>query len=183
MSNYKEWLYPAQKEIEKQLPTDSRCAVQRIGKDFAFESYIVQEGDKMYVKAFLILKVDYADGYKINSFIDESTFNMVASDLEKTKQLKRPNIIELTPTNGRKSFGGKCKVYQYSDGDKTVYSELISYNTIIAMYNHSTKEVTFVCEEDHLSNITLTHVRAFLEFFGKEKMTKQEIISKLLTKA
>lgn len=80
----------------------------------------------------------------------------------------------LVPVNGRKSFGSKCHVNEYTNADGDHYSDLISYETRVASYNHDTKEMSvYSCE----SNITASHINAFLEYYGFETCTKQQILN------
>lgn len=44
------------------------------------------------------------------------------------KVARRGRIVELTPRNGRKSFGGKAHVYELGD-----QSFLVSYQTIVSI--------------------------------------------------
>lgn len=78
----------------------------------------------------------------------------------------------IEPTNGRKSFGKKCHVNEYTT-DGTTYSDLISYGTRAAYYNHNTNEVTV---NGWYSATMATHINAFLEFYGFEPMTKSEML-------
>lgn len=78
----------------------------------------------------------------------------------------------LNPTNGRKSFGHKCHVNQYTTDDGTTYSDLISYGKRVAHYNHNEN---FVSVYGWFSLTTGTHINAFLDFYGYEPMTKQEM--------
>lgn len=80
--------------------------------------------------------------------------------------------FELTPTNGRKSFNGKCRVEQ-SGGIST----LLSYNTKVAQYNHSENVISLSNNPKHFSNTTCTHINAFIELYGFDKMTKKEMLN------
>lgn len=77
------------------------------------------------------------------------------------------NIFELTPTNGRKSFGGKAIVREAFE-----VSTLFSYGTEVAQYNHQTNEMKV---DGYFSATTGTHINAFLEFYGFDKCTKKEL--------
>jgi len=68
------------------------------------------------------------------------------------------NIFELTPTNGRKSFNGKCKVIVENNK-----AELLSYDTIVAEINLETKEYK---QNGNYSQTTNTHINAFKQFYG-----------------
>jgi hypothetical protein len=69
-------------------------------------------------------------------------------------------LVELKPTNGRKSFYGKANVY--IDGDVVT---LYSYNTEIAQYNQATKEYKLIYS-NKLSNTTATHLKSFKQTFN-----------------
>ena len=77
-------------------------------------------------------------------------------------------IIDLTPINGRKSFNGKCRIIEENG-----VSQLESYNTIVAEYNHRTNDVKVY---NYYSATTLTHINAFLHYYGFDTCTKQELI-------
>lgn len=79
-----------------------------------------------------------------------------------------PKTFKLTPINGRKSFGWKCKVIK-----DWMNSILISYDTTVASYNHETNEI------EHnwwYSSTTANHINAFYVYYGFDPMTKQEMI-------
>ena len=80
--------------------------------------------------------------------------------------------FQITPTNGRKGFGGKCIVTETPEGHKYLNSYYIRVATIT---NEGT--LIFTKDENHLSNTTLTHINTFLEFYGFPKMTKKEILN------
>lgn len=79
----------------------------------------------------------------------------------------------LQPVNNRKSFGNNCHVNEYTNSDGEHYSDLISYGIRVADYNHNTNEIRVL---GWFSATTATHINAFLQFYGFDKMTKQEII-------
>jgi len=93
----------------------------------------------------------------------------------KTKPERTGNKImktfQLIPTNGRKSFGGKCVVIE-TEGHKY----LDSYNTRVATITN-VGTLVLTRDENHLSNTTLVHINTFLEFYGFPKMTKKEILN------
>ena len=68
-------------------------------------------------------------------------------------------VVELTPTNGRKSFGGKAKVIITDDK-----YELLSYTTIVASQDRKTGEYKQLFEKN--SSTTNTHIKAFKQFLG-----------------
>jgi len=76
-------------------------------------------------------------------------------------------IFELTPTNGRQSFGGKCRVEQ--DGD---ISYLYSYDTKVAHYYHTENKMVV---NGYYSATTATHINAFLAYYGFDTCTKKEL--------
>lgn len=69
-------------------------------------------------------------------------------------------VFELTPTNGRKSFGGKAKVI--IDNGK---AQLLSYTTIVAEFNTQTNEFKQVLQ-GKLSNTTSSHLKAFKNYYS-----------------
>ena len=73
----------------------------------------------------------------------------------------------LNPVNGRKSFGGKAKVIQQDN-----ISTLLSYDTEVATYNHSTNEMAV---NGYYSSTTLTHINSFLAYYGFDTCTKQQL--------
>lgn len=83
----------------------------------------------------------------------------------------------LIPTNGRKSFGKKCHVNQYEVEGET-HSDLISYGKRVAYYNHTENYITV---HGWFSATTAIHINTFLEFYGFDKMTKDEMNAKKQT--
>jgi hypothetical protein len=69
-------------------------------------------------------------------------------------------ILELKPTNGRKSFGHKANVF--INGDVVT---LYSYNTEIAQYNQATKEYKLIYSSK-ISQTTATHIKSFKQTFN-----------------
>lgn len=67
--------------------------------------------------------------------------------------------FELIPTNGRKSFNGKCRVIEQGG---TV--QLLSYDTIVGEINLETREYIQLWEGK--SRTTSSHIKAFKEFYG-----------------
>jgi hypothetical protein len=80
--------------------------------------------------------------------------------------------FELKTINGRKSFYGKCRVVR-----TTNISTLLSYETEVAEYYHKTNEMKITKDKNLLTKTTLTHIRAFLEFYGFDPMTKKQILN------
>ena len=66
--------------------------------------------------------------------------------------------IELKPTNGRKSFYGKCEAIQHDNGD----IELRSYNTIVARIRNGKFERLW----SGYSATTMNHINSFIDYFG-----------------
>lgn len=68
----------------------------------------------------------------------------------------------LKPINGRNSFNNKCYVREY-ESDGIHYSDLISYTTRVASYNHTNNVMSvYSCQ----SLTTATHIKAFLYYYG-----------------
>ena len=65
--------------------------------------------------------------------------------------------FELTPANGRKSFGGKARVLVENNKAK-----LVSYDTIVAEYDLKSKK--FVINGEY-SKTTNTHIKSFKSFY------------------
>lgn len=76
-------------------------------------------------------------------------------------------VVELVPTNGRKSFGSKAKMITVDD-----VTTLISYETEVASYNHKTNVMTV---NGYYSPTTASHINAFLEYFGFDQCTKKQL--------
>lgn len=68
-------------------------------------------------------------------------------------------VMELVPTNGRKSFYGKCKVRFEDDGSQT----LLSYGTEIMRRNPDGSYVRFPwrCGEKEWTATTGVHIKTF----------------------
>lgn len=75
--------------------------------------------------------------------------------------------FQLTPVNGRKSFGGKCRVE--IDGN---IAYLYSYNIKVAHYNMETNKMVL---NGYHSATTSTHQNAFLQYYGFDVCTKKQI--------
>jgi len=73
--------------------------------------------------------------------------------------------------DSRKSFGGKAVLIH---NDELTITELKSYNTIVAHYVHVTNEVVVY---GYYSSTTARHINEFLQFYGFDKMSKQEMIA------
>ena len=78
--------------------------------------------------------------------------------------------FKLLPIDGRKTLPNQ-HVNQYTvDGEE--WSDLISYTTRVAAYNHTTNEMSvYTCP----SNTTARHINAFLDFYGFETQTKKQL--------
>lgn len=68
-------------------------------------------------------------------------------------------IFELVPVDGRKSFGGKCRVYEQLNGDAV----LMSYNTEVAKITSGGEFVRLWWGH---SQTTSRHIKAFKAFYG-----------------
>lgn len=78
--------------------------------------------------------------------------------------------FKLLPIDGRKTLTNH-HVNQYeSDGEE--WSDLISYTTRVAAYNHTHNYVSIYNFE---SATTRRHINAFLDFYGFETMTKKQM--------
>jgi len=65
-------------------------------------------------------------------------------------------------------------VNEYTNSDGDHYSDLISYTTRVASYNHKTNEMSvYNCQ----SQTTIKHINSFLEFYGFDRYTKKELIN------
>ena len=62
-------------------------------------------------------------------------------------------------------------VNQYVDGNGPTISDLLSYSTNVARYNHTTNEMKVF---GWFSRTTAKHINSFLEFYGFNKCTKQQ---------
>lgn len=78
--------------------------------------------------------------------------------------------FELAPSDGRKSFYGKCVVTEELINGEVV-SKLTSYETVVASYNHTTNEITI---NGWYSNTTQSHINAFLSYYGFDEMNKSD---------
>ena len=66
----------------------------------------------------------------------------------------------------------KCHVNEYTNSDGDHYSDLVSYESRVASYNHNTNEMSvYSC----VSTTTARHINAFLEYYGFEKCTKKQL--------
>lgn len=68
----------------------------------------------------------------------------------------------------------KAHVNEYTNEGGEHYSDLISYETRVASYNHNTNKISIY---GWYSNTTTKHVNDFLEFYGFDKLTKKEMIN------
>lgn len=75
--------------------------------------------------------------------------------------------FELTPIDGRKSFYGKARVI-----DDGKIAKLLSYDTIVAEYNRTTKEMKINGE---YSDTTRRHINAFLSYYGFDTVNKKQL--------
>lgn len=65
-------------------------------------------------------------------------------------------------------------VNEYTNSDNDHYSDLISFTTRVASYNHLTNEMQVF---GWYSDTTLKHINDFLVFYGFDKCTKKELIT------
>ena len=65
-------------------------------------------------------------------------------------------------------------VNEYTNSEGDHYSDLISYTTRVASYNHDTNEISIYNTQ---SQTTRSHINDFLEFYGFDRQTKQQMIS------
>ena len=75
--------------------------------------------------------------------------------------------FELKPNDNRKSFYGKAKVVT----DNGI-SDLISYTTKVASYNHFTNKMSVF---GWFSNTTAKHINSLLNFHGFKTCNKKEL--------
>ena len=68
-------------------------------------------------------------------------------------------VFELTPTNGRKSFGGKAKVIVENN-----VAKCLSYETIVAEYD--IENSIFSLNGIMFSKTTNSHINAFKDYYG-----------------
>ena len=66
--------------------------------------------------------------------------------------------FQLTPNDGRKSFYGKAKVYEYNDN----LIVLKSYNTEVCRIDHG----EFIRMWSGYSATTMRHINAFIDLYG-----------------
>lgn len=79
--------------------------------------------------------------------------------------------FKLMPIDGLKSMNNH-HVNEYTNSDGDHYSDLISYTTRVASYNHTTNEISvYNCQ----SNTTLRHIKAFFDFYGFDVPTKKQV--------
>jgi hypothetical protein len=69
------------------------------------------------------------------------------------------NIFQLIPTNGRKSFNGKCKVVVANNK-----AELLSYDTIVASIDLETRHYEQIWEGNTAT--TNNHIKEFKQFYS-----------------
>ena len=81
--------------------------------------------------------------------------------------------FNLSPIDGRKTMA-KQHVNIYDVNGQTI-SDLISYTSKVASYNHATNEIEVFNVPNVLSKTTLRHIKAFFDFYGFDVPTKQEL--------
>lgn len=67
--------------------------------------------------------------------------------------------FELEPIDNRKSFYGKCRVFELEDGSKI----LRSYDTYVCKID---PDKTFHKTWNEYSSTTMRHINAFLDYYG-----------------
>ena len=65
-------------------------------------------------------------------------------------------------------------VNEYTNNEGDHYSDLVSYETRVASYNHNTNEMSVY---GWFSSTTAKHINDFLEFYGFDKCTKQQMLN------
>jgi len=73
----------------------------------------------------------------------------------------------LAPSDGRKSFYGKCYIIKNNK-----FIILTSYTTEVAQYDTENNKLII---RGYYSQTTARHINAFLQYIGREQMTKKEI--------
>jgi len=76
-------------------------------------------------------------------------------------------ITNLIPTGNQKSFYGKAKIES-----KNGITFLISYDTIVAFYDHDTNQMTV---KGYYSQTTAKHINSFLQLFGFDACNKKQL--------
>ena len=64
-------------------------------------------------------------------------------------------------------------VNEYVNQEGDHYSDLISYTTRVASYNHWTNEMSVY---GYFSATTMKHINDFLEYYGFDRCSKKELI-------
>ena len=67
-------------------------------------------------------------------------------------------------------------VNEYTNSEGDHYSDLISYTTRVASYNHATNEISIYNAQ---SQTTISHINDFLEFYGFDRQTKQQLLNQI----
>lgn len=79
--------------------------------------------------------------------------------------------FKLTPIDGRKTLNNH-HVNQYTNDGGETYSDLISYTTRVASYNHKDNTMSvYICP----TKSTARHINAFLDFYGFDTCTINEL--------
>lgn len=81
--------------------------------------------------------------------------------------------FKLIHIDGRKTLNN-CHVNQYKTDDGEHWSDLISYTTRVASYNHTTNEISIYNAQ---SRTTTRHINAFLHFYGFDTMSQKQMLS------
>ena len=87
--------------------------------------------------------------------------------MKKIETFTSEMVLDLLPTNGRKSFYGKAQVFMTTNGAKI----LKSYNTLIAMITNE-NSVFRLCNEEACTATTNNHIKSFCGLNKKEFLLK-----------
>lgn len=84
--------------------------------------------------------------------------------------MKHTQTFKLMPIDGRKTLTNHHVNKYECDGE--TFSDLISYTTRVASYNHTTNEMSvYTCP----TSTTARHINAFLDFYGFDTCTINEL--------
>ena len=89
-------------------------------------------------------------------------------------KMRQELVFKLNAINGRKRLNPSHHVNEYTNRDGEHYSDLVSYTTRVASYNHNTNEMSvYSCQ----SATTATHINSFLDHYGFDTCTKSKLQS------
>ena len=84
--------------------------------------------------------------------------------------MKNHRTFKLQPVDGLKTLNNHhVNMYEV---DGVTYSDLISHETRVAVYNHDTKEMSV---NGYYSRTTARHINSFLDYYGFDTCTKSQI--------